>query len=163
MFHSLTHAQPDAILGLTEAFKKDPNPDKINLGVGVYKDAQGNTPIPKSVKKAEERLLKEESTKNYLAISGSAEYGKAVQKLLFGLGHEVLTTGRSETAQTPGGTGALRVAGDFLKKMFPFKTAYDPITQKISQRFQRVCYLVTQNMRGTANRNANPDEVKVKY
>lgn len=138
MLNLLSPAQPDAILGLTEEFKKDPNPEKINLGVGVYKDAHGNTPIPKAVKKAEERLLKEESTKNYLPISGSAEYGKAVQNLLFGTGHDVLLSGRSETAQTPGGTGALRVAGDFIKKMFPAKRIWmsEPTWPNHPQIFQ---------------------------
>jgi aspartate/tyrosine/aromatic aminotransferase len=138
MFQSLAAAQPDAILGLTEAFKKDPNPEKINLGVGVYKDAQGNTPIPKTVKKAEELLLEQETTKNYLAISGSAEYGTAVQKLLFGEGHAIVTSGRAQTAQTPGGTGALRVAGDFLNKMFPAKRIWmsEPTWPNHPQVFQ---------------------------
>lgn len=119
MFERLQMAPPDPILGLTEAFKKDPNPEKINLGVGVYQDETGRTPIMSSVKKAEERMLKQEQTKSYLPIEGPAEYGKAVQGLLFGAGSEVIASGRAFTAQTPGGTGALRVAGDFLKKSCP--------------------------------------------
>ena len=119
MFDTLPLAPPDSILGLTEAFKKDPNPKKINLSVGVFKDEQGNTPILASVKEAERRLLATEQNKGYLPIEGHAEYDARVQELLFGQGHEILASRRAVTAQTPGGTGSLRVAGDFLKKHFP--------------------------------------------
>ena len=116
MFQSITPAPPDPILGLTEAFKADPNPNKINLGVGVYKDADGKTLVLDSVKEAEKRLLAAEDTKNYLPMNGPAEYGAAVQELLFGAGHEIISGKRAATAQTPGGTGALRVAGDYLTR-----------------------------------------------
>jgi aspartate aminotransferase len=119
MFSELPLAPPDAILGLAEAFKQDKNPHKINLSVGVYKDEQGNTPILACVKEAERRLLASEKTKGYLSIEGHADYAERVQELLFGPGHEVLTGKRAVTAQTPGGTGSLRVAADFLKKHFP--------------------------------------------
>lgn len=119
MFEKLDMAPPDAILGLTEAFKKDPNPNKINLGVGVYKDSNDKTPVLDAVKRAEERLLRTEVTKSYLPIPGPPEYGEAVRKLMFGEGHEVLASGRAATAQTPGGTCALRVAGDFIKTRLP--------------------------------------------
>ena len=119
MFETFTPAPPDAILGLTEAFKKDPNPKKVNLGVGIYKDAKGSTPVLDSVKRAEERILQNENTKNYLGIDGTAEYSAAVQELLFGANHEVMTSNRSVTAQAPGGTGALRIAADFIFRMFP--------------------------------------------
>jgi aspartate/tyrosine/aromatic aminotransferase len=119
VFEKLPMAPADVILGLTEAFKKDPNPKKINLGVGVYKDEQNRTPVLKSVKKAEEKLLAEETSKSYLSIPGSAAYANCVKRLLFGEGHEVLASGRAQTAQTPGGTGALRVAGDFIAQQFP--------------------------------------------
>ncbi len=115
MFNSLTPAPPDPILGLTEAFKADPNPEKINLGVGVFKDDAGQTPILSAVKKAEELLLQFESTKSYLPISGSTGYAAGVQNLLLGEGHSLISSGRIQTAHTPGGTGGLRVAGDFLK------------------------------------------------
>ena len=124
MFETFTPAPPDAILGLTETFKKDPNPKKVNLGVGVYKDAQGRTPVLASVKTAEERLLQNENSKNYLSIDGSPEYAAAVQELLFGAGHELLTSKRSVTAQAPGGTGALRIAADFIARMFPGKRVW---------------------------------------
>lgn len=119
MFETFTPAPPDAILGLTEAFKQDKNPKKINLGVGIYKDEQGRTPVLQSVKQAEERLLQQEATKNYLGIDGLPEYDAAVQELLFGAGHEVLTSKRAVTAQAPGGTGALRVAADFIARLMP--------------------------------------------
>ncbi len=119
MFDMLPLAPPDSILGIGEAFKNDPTPGKINLSVGVYKDEQGNTPVLASVKEAERRLLDIEKSKGYLAIEGLAEYGSRVQEMLFGAGHEILQNNRAITAQTPGGTGSLRVAADFLRKHFP--------------------------------------------
>lgn len=119
MFEQISPAPPDAILGLTDAFKTDLNPQKVNLGVGVYKNAAGATPILTSVKKAEEILLSSETTKSYLPITGSPGYAKGVQRLLFGDDHELLGSGRAATAHTPGGTGALRVGGEFLKRFRP--------------------------------------------
>lgn len=120
MFEVLDMAPPDPILGLSEAFKKDPNPDKINLGIGVYCDENGKTPVFHSVKKAEERILASEKTKNYVnPNSGSPEYSATVQELLFGAGHPVIAEGRCVTAHTPGGTGALRVAADLIKLVKP--------------------------------------------
>lgn len=124
MLSSLPQAPPDAILGLGEAFKLDPNPRKINLSVGVYKDEAGNTPILACVKEAERRLLSSEKSKGYLSIEGHPQYGSRVQDLLFGAGHEVLKNQRAVTAQTPGGTGSLRVAADFLKKHFGQATVW---------------------------------------
>lgn len=119
MFDTLPLAPPDPILGLGEAFRNDPRPEKINLSVGVYKDEQGQTPILRCVKEAERRLLEQEKSKGYLSIEGLAEYDHRVQELLFGAGHEIVTSQRAVTAQTPGGTGSLRVAADFLQKHFP--------------------------------------------
>jgi aspartate/tyrosine/aromatic aminotransferase len=119
MFKALEKAPPDAIFGLKEAYKKDPNPNKINLTVGVYQDEKGSTPIFRTVKLAEGRLLEEENSKSYLSIDGSAEYAATVQELVFGADHEVITSKRAATAQTPGGTGALRVGAEFLKRIKP--------------------------------------------
>lgn len=119
MFENLKPAPPDAILGLNEAFRNDPNPEKINLSVGVYKDARGRTPVLGSVKEAERRLLNEESTKSYLAIDGLPMFGMLVRELLFGADHEIVNTARGVTIQTPGGTGALRVASDFIRQILP--------------------------------------------
>ncbi|MBI1321103.1 MAG: aminotransferase class I/II-fold pyridoxal phosphate-dependent enzyme [Candidatus Hydrogenedens sp.] len=119
MFESLTMAPPDPILGLTDAFKNDPRPEKINLSAGVYKNEANQTPILDSVKRAEQLMLERESSKTYLPIPGPEEYGACVRELLFGADHEVLASGRAVSAQTPGGTGALRVAGDFIHKNLP--------------------------------------------
>ncbi len=119
MFKTLDMAPPDPIIGLTEAFRKDPNETKINLGVGVYKDAAGATPVLATVKAAERNILEQETTKNYLPIDGLAAYDEQVQQLLFGPAHEVVSSGRAVTVQTPGGTGALRVVGDFLHRLRP--------------------------------------------
>jgi aspartate aminotransferase len=119
MFNRLEKAPPDPILGLQEAFDRDPNPAKINLSVGVYKDDHGNTPIFRSVKHAEAQILEQEESKEYLGIPGSSEYARAVQGLVLGPGHEAIASGRAVTAQAPGGTGGLRVAGDLIKRVYP--------------------------------------------
>ncbi|MDH4224751.1 MAG: aminotransferase class I/II-fold pyridoxal phosphate-dependent enzyme, partial [Deltaproteobacteria bacterium] len=118
-FAKLETAPPDPILGLTDAFRADPNPDKINLGVGVYLNDDGANTVLKAVKQAEKILLEEETTKNYLPIQGEPAFGKLTQTMLFGEGHPVLVQGRAASLQTPGGTGALRLGGDFLKAHFP--------------------------------------------
>ena len=115
MFEKLEMAPADPILGLTEAYNSDPNPAKINLGVGVYKDETGVTPIMTSVHKAEKILLDTEKSKGYLPISGAPAYGKVVRELMFGADDAY----PAATAHTPGGTGALRVAAQFLKKFNP--------------------------------------------
>lgn len=119
MFEQFTPAPPDAILGLTEAFKHDPNPNKINLGVGVYKDEGGNTPVLASVREAEQRIYGAEKTKSYLPIDGATAFNQATQALLFGDQHEIVQSQRAATAQAPGGTGALRMAADTIAKLMP--------------------------------------------
>ena len=119
LFENIEMAPTDPIFGLTEDFKKDSNPEKLNLGAGVYKDARGQTPVLSSVKKAEARILEKETNKSYLPIEGSAAFNSAVQQLLFGEDHEIISTGRAATAQTPGGTGALRTAADFIHRNLP--------------------------------------------
>jgi aspartate/tyrosine/aromatic aminotransferase len=138
MFETIAPAPPDAILGLTEAFKKDKNPRKVNLGVGVYKDAGGQTPILGSVKAAEERLLRTENTKNYLPIDGQPEFDRATVELLFGADHQALSEQRTVTAQAPGGTGALRVAADFVFSTLGKRTVWlsDPTWPNHPQVFQ---------------------------
>ncbi|MBX7254830.1 MAG: aspartate/tyrosine/aromatic aminotransferase [Candidatus Hydrogenedentes bacterium] len=125
LFNTLEMAPPDPILGLAEAFKKDTNPGKINLGIGVYKDAKGNTPVFQSVKRAEMRILTEESTKNYVnPNSGTAEYCAAVQSLLFGADNPIIKQKRAASAHTPGGTGGLRLAADVIAVMAPKATVW---------------------------------------
>ncbi|MCD8547818.1 MAG: aspartate/tyrosine/aromatic aminotransferase [Aeromonadaceae bacterium] len=116
MFEKVTAAPADPILGLTEEFRNDSRTDKINLGVGIYKNEAGETPILRCVKQAEQILLETEKTKNYLSIEGTAEYGQQVQILLFGADHEILASQRARTAQAPGGTGALRIGAEFLAR-----------------------------------------------
>ncbi|OBU35715.1 amino acid aminotransferase [Photobacterium phosphoreum] len=116
MFEKITAAPADPILGLTDDFKADPRTHKINLGVGIYKNEAGNTPILATVKKAEAILLAQETTKSYLGIPGTPEYGLAVQQLLFGADSTLIAEKRIQTAQAPGGTGALRVAAEFIKR-----------------------------------------------
>ena len=124
MFATVDVAPPDPILGLTEAFARDTNPAKINLGVGVYKDAFGRTPILESVKAAERKLIESESTKGYLPIEGSPAYAAAVQGLLFGKDNPVVAAERCATTHTPGGTGGLRVVGDYLHRKHPGATLW---------------------------------------
>ncbi len=124
MWKNIQPAPPDSILGLTEQFKKDSNPDKVNLGVGVYKDNSGKTPILGVVKKAEQRLLGEQTSKSYLPISGDPTYGRAVQRLILGDDSETIQSARAVTVQAPGGTGALKVGADLLKRFNPQATVW---------------------------------------
>lgn len=119
MFETVQPAPPDPILGLNEAFSADPNPEKINLGVGVYKDAEGRTPVLESVKQAERKLLDAERTKSYKPIDGDPAFGEAVRPLIFGAEHRVIAERRAVTAHTPGGTGALRTAAEYLRHQHP--------------------------------------------
>ncbi|AUX72293.1 amino acid aminotransferase [Erwinia pyrifoliae] len=114
MFERIAAAPADPILGLADLFRSDERPDKINLGIGVYKDETGKTPVLSSVKKAEQYLLENETTKNYLSIDGIADFARCTQELLFGAASPVIASQRARTAQTPGGTGALRIAADFI-------------------------------------------------
>ncbi|QZQ48906.1 aspartate/tyrosine/aromatic aminotransferase [Erwinia persicina] len=114
MFERIAAAPADPILGLADLFRADDRPNKINLGIGVYKDETGKTPVLTSVKKAEQYLLENETTKNYLSIDGIADFGRCTQELLFGADSALISGHRARTAQTPGGTGALRIAADFI-------------------------------------------------
>ena len=121
---SLTPAAPDPILGLAESFKADTRAGKVNLAVGVYVDDSGVTPVIPSVLEAERRLLEKAGSKGYLPIDGRPGFKAAVRDLIFGADNEIVTSGRSATAQTPGGTGALRVAADFLLQTGSAKTIW---------------------------------------
>ncbi|ASK26795.1 amino acid aminotransferase [Neisseria chenwenguii] len=125
MFFDRIEAAPaDPILGLGEAFKAETRPGKVNLGIGVYKNAAGQTPILKAVKEAEARLLAGETTKNYLTIDGIAAYNAQTQNLLFGADHEIVASKRAKTAQSLGGTGALRIAAEFVKRQTGVKNVW---------------------------------------
>ncbi len=116
-FSAVELAPSDPILGLTELFKSDTNPNKVNLGVGVYYDDNGAVPLLDCVKSAETRVVAKQRARSYQPIDGNANYNKLVQGLLFGLDSEALSANRIITAQTLGGTGALKVGADFLKQV----------------------------------------------
>lgn len=121
MFEVVKTAPSDPILGLTEAFKKDSRSEKINLGVGIYKTDESETPVLECVKKAEQLLLTNEKTKSYLNIEGLAAYGDSVQQLLFGANSNIVKNKLAATAQAPGGTGSLRIAADFMVSQLGIK------------------------------------------
>lgn len=124
MFAQLQPVATDPILGLMAAYKEDPNPNKVDLGVGVYKDEQGHTAVLKCVKEAEALRLKQEDSKTYIGMAGDLGFNAHIEKLAFGQGHKVLLANRVTTAHTPGGTGALRVAAEFIKKANPNATIW---------------------------------------
>lgn len=124
MFTQVELLPADPILGLIEAFNQDTNPSKIDLGVGVYRDALGNTPILKSVREAEALLLTRETTKKYIGSHGDPLFAKHLLPLVFGADSSVLEAKRATLTQAPGGTGALRLAADFLKRNSPDKTVW---------------------------------------
>ena len=119
MFESLKPAAIDPILGLMAAFREDPRDNKIDLGVGVYQDDRGRTPVMEAVKRAESKLMELEKTKSYQGIAGDAEYNSRMLALMFGDGHSILSSGRIKTLQAPGGSGALRVGAEVIKRARP--------------------------------------------
>lgn len=118
-FAQIEMGPPDPIFGLTEAFTKDTNPKKVNLAAGVYQDGEGKVPILQVVREAQERWRAKEETKSYLPIEGIAALNEQAQVLLFGADLAATTSARAVTVQTLGGTGALKVGADFLKRFFP--------------------------------------------
>ena len=123
MFSRLQPVATDPILGLMAAYKEDPNPLKVDLGVGVYKDEAGHTAVLQCVKKAEALRLAKEDSKTYIGMAGDLSFNSHIEKLAFGA-HKVLLENRVTTAHTPGGTGALRVAAEFIKKANPDATVW---------------------------------------
>jgi aromatic-amino-acid transaminase len=117
LFTSVPLAPKDPIFGLTEAYLADQRPDKVNLGVGVYYTNEGKIPLLKAVVKAEEELVAKHSPRGYIPIEGPNPYNAAVQTLLFGANSALLKDGRVVTAECIGGTGALRVGADFIKRL----------------------------------------------
>ena len=112
-------APRDPILGVTEAFNADTNPNKINLGVGVYCDDTGKVPVLECVRRAEQKLAETPLPRNYLPIDGLQAYDRAVQELLFGAGNKAVAAGRVTTVQTLGGTGGLKVGADLIRRINP--------------------------------------------
>jgi aromatic-amino-acid transaminase len=124
IFAAIDLAPRDPILGVTEAFVADPNPRKVNLGVGVYVDDNGKVPLLACVHTAEQEMAAQGAPRAYLPIDGIPVYDKAVQGLIFGDGSEVVASGRALTVQALGGTGGLRVGADFLRRFMPGAKAW---------------------------------------
>ena len=119
LFSSVQLAPKDPIFGLTEAYVADQNPEKVNLGVGVYYTDEGKVPLLKAVIEAEKEIVAKQSPRSYIAIEGPSAYNMGVQKLLFGEDSPLIKDGRVVTAECLGGTGALRVGGDFVRRIEP--------------------------------------------
>ncbi|MEZ0195008.1 amino acid aminotransferase [Pseudomonas qingdaonensis] len=118
-FGAIARVPGDPILGLMEAYARDTNPDRFDLGVGVFKDAQGLTPVPRAVKLAEQRLLDAQTSKSYVGGHGDAAFGQLIAQLVLGDDAPLLAARRAGATQTPGGTGALRLAAEFIRQCLP--------------------------------------------
>ena len=119
LFTAVEMAPRDPILGLNEQFNADPNPHKVNLGVGVYFDEDGKLPLLQCVQAAEQAMMAKPSARGYLPIDGIAAYDSAIKTLVFGADSEPVVSGRVATVQAIGGTGGLKIGADFLKKLSP--------------------------------------------
>jgi aromatic-amino-acid transaminase len=117
-------APKDPILGVTETYVADTNPNKVNLGVGVYFDDNSKVPVLQAVRTAEQKLAETAMPRNYLPIDGLAVYNKAVQEIVFGTDSEAVKSGRIVTVQTLGGTGGLKVGADLLRRLNPNAEAW---------------------------------------
>ncbi|HND99450.1 MAG TPA: aminotransferase class I/II-fold pyridoxal phosphate-dependent enzyme, partial [Plasticicumulans sp.] len=119
LFSAVEMAPRDPILGLNEAYNADPRATKVNLGVGVYFTDAGRIPLLRAVQEAEKARIAAAAPRGYLPIEGIAAYDKLVQELLFGTASPLLAEGRVVTAQALGGTGALKIGADFLRRLLP--------------------------------------------
>jgi aspartate aminotransferase len=119
MFERLDRLAPDPILGLMAAFRADADPHKVDLGVGVYRNDQGDTPILQAVRKAEQAVLARQTTKSYVAAAGNPGFNQAMERLVLGADHPALTSGRVRTIQGTGGCGALRLGAELIRAASP--------------------------------------------
>jgi aromatic-amino-acid transaminase len=144
LFGAIDMAPRDPILGITEAFNADTNPQKINLGVGVYYDDNGKVPLLACVQKAEAKLMEQQSPRTYLPIEGLAAYDKAVQELVFGADSAIIQEKRAVTVQALGGTGALKIGADFLKRFSPESEVFisDPSWENHRALFESAGFVV---------------------
>ncbi len=124
MFQQLRALAPDSILGLMAKYRADPAPHKVDLGVGVYRDLAGNTPVLDSVRRAEREVLATQTTKAYVAPAGREEFNHAVEEMVLGALHPVRRDRRVRTVQAPGGCGALRVGAELMRAAAPATTVY---------------------------------------
>ena len=144
LFSAVELAPRDPILGVTEAFNADPNPHKVNLGVGVYFDENGKLPLLECVKRAEREITNKGAPRGYLPIDGIPAYDKAVKELLFGVDSEIVNSGRAVTVQALGGTGGLKVGADFLRRVAPGAQVYisDPSWENHRALFEGAGFVV---------------------
>jgi aspartate aminotransferase len=119
MFENVSAVAPDPILGLIAAYANDTNPKKIDLGIGVYRNEKGETPVLGCVREAESRLLSSQTTKAYLGPAGVPGFNEGITEVLYGADSDVVRAGRVRTIQTPGGTGGLRIGGDLIHATSP--------------------------------------------
>jgi aspartate aminotransferase len=124
MFERLERMPDDPILGLMAAFRADADQRKVDLGVGVYRDDRGDTPVLGAVREAEQAVLGRQKSKTYVAPSGNAGFNQAMEKLVFGDSHPTLKAGRIRTIQAPGGCGALRVGAELIRLAMPDATVH---------------------------------------
>jgi aspartate aminotransferase len=124
MFEELKLITADSILGLMAAYRADPDPRKVDLGIGVYRDDHGETPVPAAVRQAESALLQRETTKSYVGPAGNPGYNQAMERLVLGEGHPALAAGRVRSVQTPGGCGALRLGAELVRAASPESVVY---------------------------------------
>jgi aromatic-amino-acid transaminase len=158
LFTAIEMAPRDPILGITEAFNADKNPNKVNLGVGVYYDDNGKVPLLECVRKAEALLAEKAAPRTYLPIDGLAAYDKAVQELVFGADSAVVQEKRAITVQALGGTGALKLGADFLKRFSPESQVWisDPSWENHRALFESAGFTVnTYPYYDTATRGVN--------
>jgi aromatic-amino-acid transaminase len=144
IFGAISMAPRDPILGVTEAFNADTNPAKINLGVGVYYDDNGKVPLLECVRIAEAMLMEQAAPRTYLPIEGLGTYDKAVQELVFGTDSRVIQEKCAVTVQALGGTGALKIGADFLKRFAPDSKVYisDPSWENHRALFESAGFTV---------------------
>jgi aspartate aminotransferase len=124
VFQELNSLNPDAILGLMVKFRADPSSTKVDLGVGVFRDLSGNTPILDCVRRAEQAVLSAQLTKSYVSAAGREEFNSAVEALVLGDAHVARRERRARTVQAPGGCGALRVGAELIRAAAPHATVY---------------------------------------
>jgi aspartate aminotransferase len=124
LFQQLSRLNPDAILGLMAKYRADTSDRKVDLGVGVFRDLTGNTPILDSVRRAERMVLASQSTKSYVSAAGREEFNSSVEQLVLGTSHAARRDRRARTVQTPGGCGALRVGAELIRAAAPAATVH---------------------------------------
>ncbi|CAN0626367.1 tyrosine aminotransferase [Burkholderia multivorans] len=144
MFEHIDAYPGDPILTLNENFQKDPRTAKVNLSIGIYFDADGKIPVMQAVREAETALQRDIGPKPYLPMVGMAPYRDAVQALVFGADHPARASGRIATVQTLGGSGALKIGADFLKRYFPDAQVWlsDPSWENHRFIFERAGFAV---------------------